>query len=130
MKLIIAGGRDYKLTDADYAKLDAIHTETPVSEVVSGHAEGADKWGEYWADVNYIRVKPFPALWDDLEAPGAVVRRTSYGKLYNANAGPTRNAAMAAYADAVALFPGDKGTASMHSEAVKAGIKIFDFRKP
>lgn len=30
-------------------------------------------------------------------------------------------------ADAVVLFPGDRGTASMRREAQRAGISIFDF---
>jgi predicted Rossmann-fold nucleotide-binding protein len=35
---------------------------------------------------------------------------------------------MAEYADAVALFPGGRGTENMASEAAKAGLKVFDFR--
>jgi predicted Rossmann-fold nucleotide-binding protein len=34
---------------------------------------------------------------------------------------------MAEYADAVALFPGGRGTASMRKEAEKAGIEVYDF---
>jgi hypothetical protein len=34
---------------------------------------------------------------------------------------------MAAYADALALFPGGKGSASMVREAIRAGMQIFDF---
>jgi predicted Rossmann-fold nucleotide-binding protein len=34
---------------------------------------------------------------------------------------------MAEYAEAVVLFPGGRGTASMRREAEKAGIQIYDF---
>jgi predicted Rossmann-fold nucleotide-binding protein len=40
-----------------------------------------------------------------------------------------RNLAMAEYADAVALFPGGKGTASMRELAEKEGILIYDFTR-
>jgi hypothetical protein len=46
MKLIIAGGRDYKFTKSDLEKLDSIEG---ITEVVSGGARGADKCGEIWA---------------------------------------------------------------------------------
>ena len=109
MKLIIAGGRDYRLTEADHAKLNAIEG---VSEVVSGGASGADAGGEVWARARGLPVKRFPADWN------------THGRA----AGPIRNQQMAAYADAVTLFPGGRGTDSMHREAVKAGLKMFDFR--
>jgi len=107
MKLIIAGGRDYKMTPDDWKKLD----EIPVTEVVSGCASGADKGGEYYAEQRGLLVAKFPADW-------------------NANgraAGPIRNREMAGYADAVALFKGGRGSASMRQEAERAGIEIFDF---
>ena len=56
--------------------------------------------------------KRFPADWD------------KHGRA----AGPIRNAQMARYADAVALFPGGRGTASMRRVAEKAGITVYEFR--
>jgi len=129
IKLIIAGGRDYRLTPADFLKLDQLATKIDINEVVTGRAEGADADGEWWADVNFIRVKPFPALWDDLSVEGAVVRYTASGRPYNAMAGPQRNRRMAEYADAVVLFPGGTGTTSMRKEAMRARITIYDFTK-
>lgn len=110
MKLIIAGGRDYHLTDDDRQKLDGIPN---VSEVVSGGATGADAGGEQWASLRGIPVKMFRADW------------TRYGKY----AGPRRNTEMAQYADAVALLPGGRGTADMAQQAVRRGLVIYDFRK-
>lgn len=113
MKLIIAGGRNYRFTRADLKALDELHKQRPITEVVSGGASGADAEGEWWARTNSIPIKRFPADWN------------AHGKA----AGPIRNKEMAEYADAVALFPGGKGTASMYVEATKAGLTIYDFRK-
>jgi len=108
MKLIIAGGRNYRLSEEDRQELDRI----PISEVVSGGASGADADGELYAKDHCLPVTRFPADW------------RTHGKA----AGPIRNRQMAEYADGVALFPGGRGTASMFAEAKKAGIEIFDFR--
>lgn len=112
MKLIIAGGRKYEFSLDDLDMLDRIIDSHGVSEVVSGKCSGADRQGELWAEFRAIPVKLFPADWDKF--PRA--------------AGPIRNKEMAEYADAVALFPGGAGTGSMHNEAKKAGLIIFDFR--
>ena len=108
MKVIVAGGRKYELTSKDLQKLYSL----PISEVVSGCASGVDRCGEEYARMNNLKISRFPANWKD----------------YGPSAGPRRNKQMAEYADAVALFPGGRGTESMHKEAMKAGIKIFDFR--
>lgn len=116
MKLIIAGGRDYQLSDADYGLLDELRLSrfvAPIEEVVSGGASGADECGEAWAKLREIPVRRFPADW----------------KTHGKAAGPVRNKAMAQYADAVALFPGGRGTNSMYQEALNAGIEIYDFRR-
>lgn len=112
MKLIIAGGRDYFLNHEDIAKLDNIHRNiTAVTEVVSGGATGVDSCGEKWAMDRGIPYKRFPAEWKKL------------GRY----AGPARNAQMARYANAVALFPGGTGTASMRLQAEFNQLKVFDF---
>ena len=107
LSLIIAGGRDYKFTPEDRARLDRI----PKREIVHGGAKGADAEGANYAAIHNLPVKEFPAHWH----------------LHGPRAGPMRNQQMAEYADAVALFPGGKGTASMRREARKAGIMIYDF---
>jgi len=112
MKLIIAGGRDYTLTAADYEYLSFMRTQMHIDEVVSGGATGADACGELWAVQCGIPVKRFKADWD------------AHGNA----AGPIRNREMAQYADAVALYPGGRGTSSMKREAEKAGITIYDRR--
>jgi len=104
--MIVAGGRDYRVKPQDEAWLDTL----PIREVVSGGASGADAAGERWARKRGIPVKRFPADWDK----------------YGPAAGPIRNRQMAEYADAVALFPGGLGTASMKREAERRGLQIFN----
>jgi hypothetical protein len=111
MKLIIAGGRDYKGTKSDALRLNTIEG---VTEVVSGCANGADAFGQWWAKHNGIAVKQFHADW----------------RTHGRAAGPMRNRQMAEYADAVVLFPGGRGTESMKKEAEKAGLVIYDWRYP
>jgi len=112
MKLVIAGGRNLRLlTEAQIRWLDAIHAELDVTEVVSGACRGADLAGETWARSRSIPVIRFPANWD------------AHGRA----AGPIRNKQMADYADAVALFPGGRGTDSMRRSARGASKPIFEF---
>jgi hypothetical protein len=108
MKVIIAGGRNYEMTDTDWWYLDTID----ITEVVSGGATGADKGGEEYANAEFIPIKLFPANWE------------KYGKA----AGPIRNREMVEYADAVVLFPGGRGTDDMFNAAKDAGIIIYDKR--
>lgn len=110
MKLIIAGGRDYQMTGDDKTALLALDIEMGITEVVSGCARGADQEGEKWAEANGIPVKRFPAKWREL------------GK----SAGHHRNTAMACYAEALAVFPGGRGTADMIQQARERGLPIIN----
>lgn len=112
MKLIIAGGRDYIFKPDDPLKLDLLHDEIKITEVVSGGARGADTRGEEWASSLDIPIKRFPAEWNK----------------YGMRAGFMRNAEMAQYADAVVLFPGGKGTDHMYNVAKSYKLKIYDWR--
>jgi len=109
VKLIVAGGRDYPLGIEDLQKLSAIEG---ITELVSGGAKGVDRDAETWAISENIPIKQFKPDWG----------------LYGRAAGPIRNREMAKYADAVALFPGRRGTASMHEIAIKENLTIFDYR--
>jgi hypothetical protein len=111
MRLVIAGSRSGSLSPADVARLDAIHAEHVVTEVLSGGAPGVDAAGEAWAESRGIPVARFPADW----------------RKHGRAAGPIRNRTMAAQADAVALFPGGRGTASMRQQAQLNGCRVFNF---
>jgi hypothetical protein len=117
MKLIIAGGRDYKERTLDYEFVSSLLInrgpgDIIIHEVVSGTARGADTWGEMIAGHHGVPIVHFPADWD------------KFGK----SAGHIRNNKMAQYADAVVLLPGGKGTESMYKEAKHYNLIIFDLR--
>lgn len=111
MKLVVAGGRDRSLCEADLARLDEIHAAEGVSELVSGGAKGVDREAEAWAKSRGIPVRQFKPDW----------------KRFRRGAGPVRNRDMAHYADAVAVFPGGAGTRNMLQEAKRAGKRVFNF---
>ena len=112
MKIVIAGGRDWKPEKWHWHFTRALLIMFKCDEIVSGACSGADRFGEAIAKRMGIKVTQFPADW-------------SMGK----SAGPKRNKAMAEYCDAVILFTGGKGTDSMRNEAKLAGKQIlFDER--
>lgn len=110
MKVIIAGGRDFK----DYNRLkevcDKILIKQNKIEIVSGTAGGADTLGERYAQEKGYEVKKFPAKWDE------------YGK----KAGYLRNQEMGEYADGlIAFWDGQsKGTKHMIDIANNKGLKV------
>ncbi len=111
MKLIISGGRSYKFTKDDIDLLDSIrHT---ITEIVSGGAKGADTEARNYALKHGIKYKVFQADWNR----------------FHISAGAIRNRDMAIYADIVLLFPGGRGTESMHGFAVEHGLVVLDYRE-
>lgn len=128
MKLIIAGGRKYRFSKADVDRLNHLYRTRDIEEVVSGCAPGADTYGAQWAEILAIEVKPFPADWEDLSHPDALIRTRYDGTKYDARAGFRRNEQMAQYADAVVLFPGGSGTFDMWQRAEAHDLEIFDWR--
>lgn len=121
MRLIIAGGRNFKPEPKHWEWLDELrymldNSGSRITYVVSGAARGADAFGEKWATHNSIMVKRFPAKWKE------------YGK----RAGALRNYIMAHWAarddGAVVLFPGGAGTALMKEMAERMELRIYDWR--
>jgi len=110
MKLIVAGGRDFVPNAIDREILKDVVKQYGITEIVSGGAKGADSFGEDFAKENKLKVTKFPANWN------------KYGR----GAGPIRNKAMADYADAVLLYPGGRGTASMKVLALQKGLQVFE----
>lgn len=109
MRVIICGGRDFVDLKYAYEKLDAVHKECPITEVIEGGARGADQLGFNWAIANSISVRTVRAEW----------------KLHGRAAGIIRNTVMANMnPDEVLALPGGNGTANMISQAEKRGIKV------
>ena len=110
MRTIVAGGRDYELTEEDHKLLDAL----TITVVISGCARGADAGGEEYAASRDIPILRVPAKWN------------KYGK----RAGYLRNQEMGELAEAVVLFPGGRGTQHMFEIADTLDLVIYDFRRP
>lgn len=129
MKTIIAGPRtceDYEIV------LKAIEKSGfEITEVVSGNANGIDKLGERYAQENKLKLKLFPADWNNLKQKGAVIATNKWGKKYNKNSGFFRNEEMRDYADAlIAINIGDTpGTGHMIKIAKEKGLKVFVYEE-
>jgi hypothetical protein len=110
VKVIIAGGRDFKDYDLLCQKTDYYLSRQSEIEIVSGTAKGADKLGERYAEERQYPIKRFPADWG------------SFGK----RAGYIRNTEMAEYADAlIAFWNGEsKGTEHMINLAKEKSLKV------
>jgi len=125
--MIVAGGRNFKGSFADFKLVRKAVRKYGIKIIVSGKASGADTFGEFCADILGLKVKHFPAAWDDLTVDPCIVKIRWDGSKYNVLAGHNRNKKMAEYTDYVFLFPGGGGTANMRKEAKLVGKKIvFD----
>jgi hypothetical protein len=112
MKTIIAGCRNFY--DYDKFKKALELYKNPITEIVSGHASGADSLGEKYAKENNIPLKLFPANWE----------------LYGKSAGYKRNYQMALYADCLIAFWDweSKGTKMMIELIIKENKPKFIVR--
>jgi hypothetical protein len=124
MKVIIAGSRS--ISEYGYVEEAVEASGWNITEVVSGKAKGVDTLGEFLATEYGIPVKPFPADWKNLNAPGAVIRSNRYGQ-YNCMAGHMRNRQMGDYADGlIAVWDGvSRGTESMINYMQSLGKPVF-----
>lgn len=127
MRVVVCGGRKYSNTYAVMRELDALHEQTPITELMEGGAQGADALAMHWAMSRpEIRHHQCRADWGDLSYPDAVIRTRPDGSQYDARAGHRRNAMMVAWKpDLLVAFPGGGGTADMIRQAEIAGIKII-----
>jgi hypothetical protein len=107
-KLIVAGTRTFipSLLHADILNKQCPHP----TEIVSGGAKGADKFGESWAEWNNIKITRFLPDWNK----------------YGNRAGLIRNIEMADYADGLLAFWDKKSTGTQHmiEQAYKRNLDI------
>lgn len=107
-KLIVAGTRTFV---PNRLHVDVLNQYTPrPTEIVSGGAKGADKFGESWAEWNKIKITRFLPDWQK----------------YNKRAGLIRNIEMAEYADGLLAFWNQKSTGTQHmiEQAYKRKLEI------
>jgi len=105
MRVIIAGSQKFEQYLLLKLKCNEILKNiTSEITIISGDANGADKLGVKYAKEKGYKFKLYPADWDNLSAPGAIVKVNSTGKSYNAKAGIDRNRKMADNADALIAF--------------------------
>ena len=80
MKVIVAGGRDFKDYYLLKETLDNFQQEYGnITEVVSGGARGSDKLGEQYANENKIPIKRFVPDWEGLGKKAGFVRNNQMG---------------------------------------------------
>lgn len=111
MIILVTGGRDYWRCGTDLA-LDQLHRQSPITLLIEGGAEGADRHARHWADRHHVHVATIDAQWDAL----------------GNKAGSARNSAMLQLApviDLVVAFPGGVGTADMVDKAQNAGLRVW-----
>lgn len=112
MKIIVCGGRNYSDRRCVFNTLDVIHAETPITILMHGDANGADRLASSWATWGgqaKTKIETFPAQW----------------MKYGFGAGPRRNQEMLdAGPDLVVAFPGGRGTADMVRRARAAGVMV------
>ncbi len=131
---IIAGSRG--ITDYELVVRAIKNSGFTITEVVSGQCKNSpDILGERWAKERGIPIKPFPADWNDLSKPDAVIKTNKQGKKYDARAGFRRNREMAEYAAskpdgcAIILFNGaTPGSTDMKEVALNYDLNCYFVR--
>lgn len=124
---VIFGGRDFDRQDVVDATMDGLHAWIKITRVIEGGATGADRCGRRWAQSRGVPFETVEADWDNVSAPGAVVRHRRDGTPYNAAAGPMRNQKIVdtTWPDFGVEFPGGDGTADMAARLRKAGLEVI-----
>lgn len=112
MRVLVCGGRDFENRLWLYAVLDDIHDRTPITRIIHGDYDGADRLAQKWANDRGVVDDPYQADW----------------KAHGRRAGPLRNSRMLAESapDLVVAFPGNRGTADMVRKAKDAGVEVVE----
>lgn len=126
--MLVCGGRDWDDTKRLWSALTKLAEQWPKhTAIIHGGARGVDSIAGAWARHRRFPEQVFKAAWDDLDAPGAIIKTHSDGRRYNANAGAARNQRMLdeSAPDLVVAFPGGTGTADMVKRAEAAGVRVL-----
>ena len=120
MRLIVAGGRDFKDYKLLKETLDNFQQEYgKITEVISGTAIGVDKLGEQYANENNIPIKRFVPDWKGLGKKAGFVRNRQMGDYVREH-----NGMLVAFWDKQS-----KGTKGMINYAKRIGLKcvVIDY---
>lgn len=129
MIVVVTGGRDFRDAAKIYTRLDELHAQYPITELVHGDANGVDRLCGQWARDRSVSCRAMPARWDDFSTEPIVRRTRADGTPYNAAAGSVRNQAMLDTEPRPTYgirFPGGKGTADMAARMAKARLIVWD----
>lgn len=102
--IVVAGGRDYAMTDADFRFLENALTVLGAKEIFTDGTGGVAAQVETWAQSRGLGVQRVVADWV-AEGPAPISRR---------------NTSLVNLAGAVIVFPGDEGTDDL---VLKARVK-------
>ena len=110
MKVLVCGGRSYTDQVRVFQVLDELNKISPISLIIEGGAEGADRQARFWALDKGVPPMTIHAAW----------------RYYNRAAGHKRNTWMLEFGqpDLCVAFPGGIGTANMVEQANKSGIDV------
>jgi hypothetical protein len=134
IRVLVFGGREYAYEAFVHEEIILVTDGVPFENVTIIHGDanrerriGADYFAHTFCDVwrhEGIIEKPYPAKWDDLDVPGAVIRTRAKGRRYNVVAGFQRNQQMLDDGKPTHArgFPGGNGTADMR-ERIELAIK-------
>lgn len=136
MKLIVAGGRDFKDFEYGFKCIDHMtkNYDKDKITIVCGRALGGDECGRQWYLKHKhegVKIEYFVPEWENLDVPNVRVKTNRYGKKYNAAAGMTRNHLMGDTGTHLIAFHDltSKGTADMISymRNLSKPVKVFTY---
>lgn len=136
MRLIVAGGRDFKNLEYGFKCIDHMTRNTPKENItiICGKASGGDTCGEKWYKLHKhegVKIEYFIPEWDDISKPDAVIKLNKFGKEYNARAGMDRNHEMGNTGTHLIAFWNNvsKGTKDMIDYMTKLDkpVKVFNY---
>jgi hypothetical protein len=135
--IVVFGGRHYPYRYAVWNQLLNIMEGVSPEQVMIRHGAcrtGTDNHARAfcasWKSSGLIE-DPVPADWDDISAPGAVIRRHGNGSLFNARAGIDRNGLMLEREPKPTHAlgtPGGTGTADMRRRIERACADGVDIK--
>jgi hypothetical protein len=126
LRLAIIGSRTFEDYDTLEAEILKNFNISEIEEVISGAAPGADRLGAQFAKKYGIKLREFPADWNNLTHQDAKIRPNKWGKLYDANAGFRRNKDIIDASDVVIAFTnGSRGTQHSINLALQSHKKVI-----